>query len=161
MESRYLMSIVLVHCSPKLYAVVILETSRVSCTGDFVSSGAAAGVVAAFRAPIGGVLFSLEEGSSFWNQALTWRTVSHPAPSSCSSSYNFMFFSVQLFYSFCATFTLNLFLSLSKGDKFGYLKLGSPGLVDFGTFGFVCSLVSNSKPQLLLLFFCFSWLCTG
>jgi hypothetical protein len=59
-------------------------------------------------------------------------------------------FHLQLFCSFCATFTLNLFLSLSEGDKFGFLKLGSPGLVDFGTFGLVRKLL---KPTLLLFKF--------
>jgi chloride channel 7 len=64
---------------------------------NFISAGAAAGVAAAFGAPVGGVLFSMEEVSSFWNMKLAW----------------------QIF--FCAmisTFTADLFNSAFDGFRY-------------------------------------------
>ncbi|KAF9603020.1 hypothetical protein IFM89_033647 [Coptis chinensis] len=41
---------------------------------DLITCGAASGVCAAFRSPVGGVLFALEEVATWWRSALLWRT---------------------------------------------------------------------------------------
>ncbi|KAL3859959.1 hypothetical protein ACJMK2_010137, partial [Sinanodonta woodiana] len=72
---------------------------------DFVAAGTASGVAAAFGAPVGGTLFSVEEAASFWSQEMTWR----------------IFFSAMV-----GSFFTNYLLSSFHGDP---SKLSAPGLV--------------------------------
>uniref|UniRef100_A0A803MMY1 Chloride channel protein n=2 Tax=Chenopodium quinoa TaxID=63459 RepID=A0A803MMY1_CHEQI len=41
---------------------------------DLITCGASSGVCAAFRSPVGGVLFALEEVATWWRSAILWRT---------------------------------------------------------------------------------------
>ncbi|XP_016442033.2 chloride channel protein CLC-b-like [Nicotiana tabacum] len=41
---------------------------------DLITCGSSSGVCAAFRSPVGGVLFALEEVATWWRSALLWRT---------------------------------------------------------------------------------------
>lgn len=79
-----------------------------------------AGVAAAFGAPIGGVLFALEEAASFYNPNLFLRT---------------------LIASIISSFTLNLVLSLYHGlNTFAY-----PGLFNLGQFE-ACKTLLVDRP---------------
>eukprot|EP01138_Halocafeteria_seosinensis_P008442 gb/GECG01008627.1/.p1 GENE.gb/GECG01008627.1/~~gb/GECG01008627.1/.p1 ORF type:complete len:955 (+),score=74.00 gb/GECG01008627.1/:1-2865(+) len=89
---------------------------------DFIACGSSAGVAAAFGAPVGGVLFALEEGSSFWSKALTWRS----------------FFSAVI-----STYVLDIFLSgINNRTKWGHLT--DPGMFTFGNFAEENGVATNS-----------------
>ncbi|KAL0792684.1 hypothetical protein Bca101_064061 [Brassica carinata] len=75
---------------------------------DLITCGSAAGVCAAFRSPVGGVLFALEEVATWWRSALLWRT----------------FFSTAV-----VVVVLREFIEICKSGKCGLF--GSGGLIMF------------------------------
>lgn len=72
----------------------------------------AAGIAAAFNAPVGGVLFTYEETASFWSKALTWRAF------------------------FCAVVSAYVIAILLSGidDPSKWGSLSSAGMMSFGDF---------------------------
>ncbi|XP_077237968.1 putative chloride channel-like protein CLC-g isoform X1 [Tasmannia lanceolata] len=95
---------------------------------DLVTCGSAAGIAAAFRAPVGGVLFAVEELSSWWKSALLWRT----------------FFTTAI-----VAVVLQAFIGLCNSGKCGLF--GKGGLIMFdATTGSITYYLSDLPPVIAL-----------
>ena len=81
---------------------------------NFTTAGAAAGVAAAFVAPVGGLLFGMEEVSSFWSLKLGWMIFF------CCMVATF---TADLFNSSIESFAIHDIFGLFQTDKFMIFKV--------------------------------------
>lgn len=105
---------------------IAFACSNDSSKRDFVTYGAAAGIAAAFRAPIGGVLFTLEEGASFWSTTITFRSF------------------------FCAMITMLTVSLIFAGKDFG--RSESSSIFSFGQFDSLSDGKSNYRVYEIFIF---------
>lgn len=113
---------------------------------DFVLGGASAGVASAFGAPIGGVLFSLEEAASFWNQSLIWRIL-------VSSTISSFTLNVVLSAYYGQTdFTITGLFNLGKFDELPYKYFEIPIFVLMGICGGLLGAFWNATNSRFHLF---------
>merc|ERR1711962_1365234 len=111
---------------------------------NFISAGAAAGIASAFGAPVGGLLFAMEEVSSFWSMSLSWQV---------------------LFCSMVSTFTTDLFNSAFTGfvytGDFGqfktekYILFQIDSAIDLNILGVIPSMILGILGGLLGSLFIF------
>jgi chloride channel 7 len=101
---------------------------------DFVAAGVGAGISAAFGAPVGGILFALEEGASFWDQALTFRAFFCSALAAFSRDFFLSGAVYHLWFALAMTQALN-FGAFTEREHAGYSMREFPFFLLLGVVG--------------------------
>ncbi|KAG6724030.1 hypothetical protein I3843_03G232200 [Carya illinoinensis] len=114
--------------APGIFTLRTLVVKNDRDRRDLVTCGSAAGIAAAFRAPVGGVLFALEEMASWWRSALLWRS----------------FFTTAV-----VALVLRAFIDLCLSGKCGLF--GTGGLIMFDVYSESVSYHLEDVPPVLAL----------
>ncbi|KAJ6641311.1 H(+)/Cl(-) exchange transporter 7 [Pseudolycoriella hygida] len=113
---------------------------------DFVVGGASAGVAAAFGAPLGGVLFAIEEAASYWNPTLIWKALIASIISSFTLNV------ILSWYHNLKTFSYPGLFNLGQFEPLPYEYFELPIFVAMGMFGGLAGAIWNSVNIKLTIF---------
>ena len=105
---------------------------------NFISAGAAAGISSAFGAPVGGLLFAMEEMSSFWSMELSWQVLFCSMVSA---------FTTDLFNSSFQNFEYSGAFGLFKTNKYILFKIDDG--IDLNILGIIPAMILGVLGGLL------------